>query len=80
MAPDSQTEVPMILWFGRNYDAVPSAAMQAIRETPLTHDFVFHTLLGLFEIRSSEYTPTKDVLHIARDRAGIPPEYESDKS
>lgn len=77
MAPDSQTAVPMILWFGRNYDSVATSAMQAIRDIPLTHDFVFHTLLGLFEVSSGEYTPAKDVLHLARERAGISPEYAS---
>jgi lipid A ethanolaminephosphotransferase len=78
MAPDSQTEVPMMLWFGRNYDDVPVDAMRQIRDISLSHDFVFHTLLGLFEISTAEHTPAKDVLHRARNRAGIPPEFAGD--
>jgi lipid A ethanolaminephosphotransferase len=71
MAPDSQTEVPMILWFGKNYDDVPVDAMREIRDTPLSHDFVFHTLLGVFEIETVEYQPEKDLLQLSREHAGI---------
>jgi len=75
MAPDSQTEVPMILWFGKNYDAAPEDAVRKIRHVPVNHDFVFHTLLGLFEINTEEHTPTKDVLHLARKFAALPAEH-----
>ncbi len=75
MAPDSQTEVPMILWFGKNYDAAPRLAFQKIRNAPLSHDFIFHTLLGLFEISTEEYNKNKDVLYLAREHSNIPAEY-----
>ena len=75
MAPDSQTEVPMILWFGKNYDAAPEDAVRKIRHVPVNHDFVFHTLLGLFEINTEEHTPAKDVLHLARKFAALPAEH-----
>ncbi len=78
MAPDSQTEVPMILWFGTNYDDVPVRAMRRIRDVPINHDFVFHTLLGLFEVSTSEHNAAKDMLHLARTRVGVPAEYASD--
>jgi lipid A ethanolaminephosphotransferase len=75
MAPDSQIEVPMILWFGKNYNDVPAGSIRAIRDIPLSHDFIFHTLLGVFEVSSAEYMASKDILQAARDRAGAPPKY-----
>lgn len=66
MAPESQTSVPMIFWFGKNYDDVPLSAMREIRNASLSHDSVFHTLLGLFEVQCSEYQEAKDLLHLAR--------------
>jgi lipid A ethanolaminephosphotransferase len=76
MAPESQTGVPMILWLGKNYDAAPEAGMHKIRNLPLNHDFVFHTLLGLFEINTKEHLPGKDVISLARDFAGLDPEHQ----
>jgi lipid A ethanolaminephosphotransferase len=76
LAPDAQTRVPVVLWFGKNYDGVDHAAMGRLQDTPLSHDHVFHTLLGLFEIRSGIYEGGKDLLQMSRDLAGTPPEYE----
>ncbi len=75
MAPDSQTNVPMILWLGKNYEGIPMEAFNKIKNMPLSHDFIFHTLLGLFEVSTSEHDENKDVLHLAREHSGIPPEY-----
>lgn len=75
MAPDSQTEVPMIVWFGKNYDAASVIAMQSIKDMPLSHDHVFHTLLGLFEISSEVHDETRDLLHLSRVRSGLIGEY-----
>jgi lipid A ethanolaminephosphotransferase len=75
MAPDEQTEVPMILWFGKAYHDASPQALREIRDTPLTHDYIFHTLLGLFEINTTEYVQEKDLLHLSREHAGIPREY-----
>jgi len=71
MAPEAQTRVPMIMWFGENYDAAPESAVRAISEMPMNHDFVFHTLLGLFEVSSEEHTPIKDLIHLARKNSRI---------
>jgi len=75
MAPDTQTKVPMILWFGKNYHDASPQALREIRNTPLTHDFIFHTLLGMFEVTTTEYNQEKDLLHLSREHAGIAREY-----
>ncbi len=75
IAPDEQTEVAMILWFGKNYPDASEQALREIRNTPITHDFIFHTLLGLFEVTTTEYIADKDLMHLSREHAGIPREY-----
>lgn len=69
LAPEEQTRVPVIMWFGRNYDDVDSDAMRAIRSSRLSHDYVYHTLLGLFEVASETYDPGKDILQMSRGPA-----------
>ena len=70
IAPDAQTRVPVILWFGANYHDVEIEAIRLLRDKPLSHDNVFHTLLGLFEVESGVYDGRKDLLQRARDLAG----------
>ncbi len=71
VAPDSQTHVPVILWFGANYEEADNDSLLAIRNRHLSHDHVFHTLLGMFEIESDVYDPQKDILQLARSRTDM---------
>ncbi len=71
LAPDAQTRVPFILWFGANYHDVDLDAIRALRHERLSHDNLFHTLLGMFEISSGVYDGSKDVLQKSRDLAGL---------
>jgi len=70
IAPDEQTHVPVILWFGKNFDDVGLEALRQMRSESLSHDNIFHTLLGFFEISSGIYDGRKDLLQISRDRTG----------
>jgi lipid A ethanolaminephosphotransferase len=72
LAPNAQTRVPVIMWFGRNYHDADMAAMRQLRDAPLSHDNIFHTLLGLFEIDSEVYDSEKDLLQKSRGPAGMP--------
>ena len=74
LAPDAQTRVPVIMWFGRNFHDADMAAMRGLLDAPLSHDNLFHTLLGLFEIDSEVYDGSKDLLQISRDLASTPAE------
>jgi len=67
LAPNAQTRVPVILWFGRNYHDVDVDAMRQLSDASLSHDNLFHTLLGLFEINSGVYDGSKDLLQKSRD-------------
>ncbi len=62
VAPDSQRHVPVILWLGESFDDAAPEDIQAIRHQRFTHDNIFHTLLGLMEIKSDVYDERMDIL------------------
>jgi lipid A ethanolaminephosphotransferase len=60
MAPDSQKHVPSIFWFGDNF-RVNKQALRVKAAERLSHDNLFHTVLGLLEIETTVYNPNLDV-------------------
>lgn len=63
IAPDEQTHVPMVMWFGDdtgNSGINHSRLTQKIH-TQLSHDHLFHTVLGLMDIASSVYDANMDI-------------------
>jgi lipid A ethanolaminephosphotransferase len=69
IAPREQTHVPMVVWLAprTQADSGPSmACLRAHRDTPLSHDNLFHSALGLLGIRASEYRPELDAFATCR--------------
>lgn len=66
LAPDTQKHVPAVMWFGRNFDQEGLVRIEETRKKRLSHDNMFSTLLGLFEIRSAAYDPRMDMLDHSR--------------
>jgi lipid A ethanolaminephosphotransferase len=66
LAPDEQKRVPAIMWFGRNFDSHRLAQLEERRTEPFSHDNIFSTLLGFFEVRSDAYDPKLDILGPSR--------------
>ncbi|WP_020560183.1 phosphoethanolamine transferase [Thiofilum flexile] len=65
IAPDAQKQVPMLLWFSKGYrDLYPNKVECAAAKTKqrLSHDYVFHTLLGLFDIKTTAYQANLDLV------------------
>ncbi|MBK6629600.1 MAG: phosphoethanolamine--lipid A transferase [Betaproteobacteria bacterium] len=62
IAPDSQLHVPAILWFGSGFKELDLPSIARKRHQRFTHDHLFHTLLGLFEVQSTHYKPGLDIL------------------
>jgi len=66
IAPREQTRVPMVLWLSpellarQNRDAKCIASRA--KTTAITHDYLFHTLLDLFDVHTRMYEPALDVL------------------
>ena len=66
MAPDAQLHVPAILWFGSGFDDIDRPALERKRHARFTHDNLFHTVLGILEIRTAIYQPNLDILDECR--------------
>jgi lipid A ethanolaminephosphotransferase len=62
IAPDTQKHVPAIMWFGDNFD-IDKNSIQLKSEKMISHDNVFHTILGLMEIDSTAYVKRMDILN-----------------
>jgi len=64
VAPDEQKHVPMIMWFGDgfNTDEVNYESLKKRENNEYSHDNVFHTILGLFEVETEEYDKKLNLL------------------
>lgn len=64
MAPDVQKRVPWISWLSQSYalrTGATSSCMAGLADRPLTHDYYFHSVLGLLAIQSTVYRQDLDV-------------------
>jgi lipid A ethanolaminephosphotransferase len=62
-APRAQTHVPMIVWFNEHYaHEIDVAALRDASEREISHDNLFHTVLGLLEIQTAVYDPQLDIV------------------
>jgi lipid A ethanolaminephosphotransferase len=66
IAPDSQLHVPAVMWFGSKFHAVNQPDLPGRTALRFSHDNVFHTLLGFFEIGSATYRLDMDMLNSAK--------------
>ncbi|VVO27436.1 phosphoethanolamine transferase [Pseudomonas fluorescens] len=64
LAPEQQKHVAMLAWFSDNYQksfSVDTHCLQLSREKPLSQDNLFHSMLGLLEVRSKVYNQDLDL-------------------
>lgn len=64
MAPKEQKDIAMIMWFGGEMESETNYVLLKTRlNEPYSHDNVFHTILGMFEVQSPVYKPELDILN-----------------
>jgi lipid A ethanolaminephosphotransferase len=66
-APRSQKEVPMLLWTPAadiRTAAQRTGCLRSQAEGALSHDNVYHTVLGLMQVRDRRYDPALDLLSL----------------
>ena len=63
IAPDTQLHVPAIMWFSDNFVNPNIASLQGKQDNSYSHDNVFHTVLGLMEIKTSIYDKKLDIIN-----------------
>lgn len=69
IAPDVQKKVPLLMWFSSGAPArlaLDQSCLRASLATPVSHDHVAHTLLGLHDVLASVYHPSLDLLRMCR--------------
>ena len=72
IAPKEQTHVPLILWMSetmKRWDYVDYDCMKKqANENSYTHDNIFHSVVGLLEIKTKVYNPELDVFKNCRTK------------
>ncbi|MBX9400700.1 phosphoethanolamine transferase [Lysobacter sp. BMK333-48F3] len=64
IAPRTQTRVPMTMWFSPGFAASRGLDLQCLRREalrPASHDNLFHSVLGLMQVRTSVYARELDL-------------------
>jgi lipid A ethanolaminephosphotransferase len=62
MAPSEQLKVGVILWIGDSVEDIDKTTLAGKIGNPYSHDHLFHTILGLFEINSTVYNKDFDLI------------------
>jgi len=69
IAPRQQKHVPMIFWASSSYLREKNIDQDLLRKhriDRLNHDYLFHSLLGLFSVTTDAYRPELDLFQSAR--------------
>lgn len=69
LAPEQQKHVAMLAWFSDSYQkaySVDTHCLQMSRDKPLSQDNLFHSMLGLLEVKSKVYQPGLDMFASCR--------------
>ena len=72
MAPEEQTRVPMMVWMSEGFRArfgIDSRCLRAKSAEPISHDFVFHSVLGMLGVSTAIYNPGLDLFGSCKGRA-----------
>lgn len=72
IAPDEQTQIPMLMWMSENmkkWDYVDYACLKnKAANTVYSHDNLFHSILGLLEVKSTAYQKKFDLFDGCRTK------------
>jgi len=64
IAPDAQTHVAALIWLGKAISKEKNITkIKQNQDNVYTHDNLFHTLLGIFEVETTIYDEKMDILH-----------------
>ena len=72
IAPDAQKHVAAFMWFGQqSRERVDAHQLIEVASQDFSHDHLFHTLLGLMQIRTTVYDKDLDILAIAEETPSL---------
>jgi lipid A ethanolaminephosphotransferase len=61
IAPDAQKHVPAVFYLGKAH-AQALESLHVKKDERFSHDNLFHTILGLFDVKTKEYDAKRDML------------------
>jgi lipid A ethanolaminephosphotransferase len=70
IAPKEQTEVPMLMWFSPGYLSsfrIDAGCLRQRATQPASHDHLFHSVLGLLDIKTRVYDRSMDLAGRCRE-------------
>lgn len=64
IAPDAQKHIGAFLWLNDPYKKLLDVEhIRSRKDQEISHDYLFHTLLGLFGVKTEVYDPKLDITH-----------------
>lgn len=69
IAPEEQTRVPMVAWLSRGFartSRIDAACLSLHAGRELSHDNLFHSVLGVFDVETVAYRPERDIFASCR--------------
>ncbi|AXA94902.1 phosphoethanolamine transferase [Massilia sp. YMA4] len=75
LAPPEQRRVPMMMWFSDGFSErfrFSRSCVAARADQPLSHDNLFHSVLGMLDVKTMAYNPRLDLFHACTTTAGAP--------
>ncbi|MFB2551673.1 phosphoethanolamine transferase [Ensifer soli] len=63
IAPVEQTHIPFLAWFSTPFQherGLDASCLLAYSDHPMSHDNLFHTVLGMMDVRTTAYTAALD--------------------
>ncbi len=64
IAPEAQIHIGSFLWLNQGYKKIVNIdKLYKKRDKHLSQDYLFHTLLGLFDVKTKVYNPKLDILN-----------------
>jgi lipid A ethanolaminephosphotransferase len=71
VAPAEQKQVAMISWLSPNFErfsGIPTACLLKSRDRALSHDHLFHSVLGLMAVQTAAYHVERDLFKACQTR------------
>lgn len=71
LAPAYQTHIPALAWLSPQFQQDSGIRRECVaraQAAPVSHDNLFHSVLGLFDVRTHVYVPTLDLFGRCRPR------------
>lgn len=64
MAPDAQTHIGALMWFGKSTkESIDTEKLKLIKDHEFSQDNLFHTLLGIFQVETEVYNKNLDMFN-----------------